>query len=144
MSKYAQGKFKPTNTDKYLGRQLPTYRSSWEQRFMMFCDTNPSVISWASEPVKIPYFNPVKNKQTIYVPDFLIEYIDKNRSNHKELIEIKPRNQTLFEKTRSQRNKIAWVINQAKWQAAEVWCKQYGIAFRILGENELFHTGSSK
>ena len=72
MSKYAQGKFNPTNTDKYLGRQLPTYRSSWEQRFMMFCDTNPSVLSWASEPVKIPYFNPVKNKQTIYVPDFLI------------------------------------------------------------------------
>ena len=66
MTKYAKGKFKPTNPDKYLGKQLPTYRSSWEQRFMMFCDTNTSVLSWASEPVKIPYFNPVKNKQTIY------------------------------------------------------------------------------
>ncbi len=144
MSKYAQGKFKPKNPAKYIGRQLPTYRSSWEQRFMMFCDTNPSVLSWASEPVKIPYFNPVKNKQTIYVPDFLIEYLDKNKHNHKELIEIKPRNQTLYEKTRSQRNKVAWVINQAKWKAAESWCKQYGILFRILGENELFHNGRSK
>ena len=144
MTKYAQGKFHPKNAKKYLGRQLPTYRSSWEQRFMMFCDTNPSVISWASEPVKIPYFNPVKNKQTIYVPDFLIEYIDRNKQNHKELIEIKPSNQTLFEKTRSQRNKVAWVINQANWQAAETWCNHYGIVFRILGENELFHNGRSK
>lgn len=77
MSKWAQGKFKLSNPAKYVGNKTPTYRSSWEFQFMQFCDNNPSIVEWASEAIKIPYRNPITGKNTIYVPDFLIVYVDK-------------------------------------------------------------------
>ena len=55
MSKYSQGKYQILNPSKYSGKKEPTYRSSWEFTFMTFCDNNPAVEQWASEPVKIPY-----------------------------------------------------------------------------------------
>ena len=67
MSKYASGKYQVKNPEKYMGKRLPSYRSSWEFTFMSFCDNNPAVINWVSEGVKIPYFNPVSGKQTVYV-----------------------------------------------------------------------------
>ena len=55
MSKYAQGKYQIKNPEKYVGRKFPTYRSSWEFTFCNFCDNNPAIIQWASEPFMIPY-----------------------------------------------------------------------------------------
>jgi hypothetical protein len=144
MSHYAQGKFLVTNRDKYLGLGDPTYRSGWEWRFMVFCDTNPSVLHWASEPLRIPYRNPVSNKNTNYVPDFLIEYVDREQRLHRELIEIKPSKERLLEKAKSQRDKIMWAINQAKWAAAQTWCQQNGIVFRVLSEGDIFHNGKPR
>ena len=77
MSKFAKGKFTPKNPEKYVGLKNPLYRSSWEWAFMNFCDNNPSIQRWASESIKIPYRNPVTNRQTVYVPDFFIQYVDK-------------------------------------------------------------------
>ena len=74
MSKYAQGKYQIKNLEKYMGKRLPTYRSSWEFTFCQFCDNNPAVLHWASEAIQIPYRNPVSGKQPVYVPDFLIVY----------------------------------------------------------------------
>ena len=71
MGRFAQGKFNPKHPEKYVGRKMPTYRSSWEFAFMKFCDENPSIQAWASEAVKIPYRNPLTGRHTIYVPDFL-------------------------------------------------------------------------
>ena len=144
MSKYAQGKFTVKNPEKYLGNQQPTYRSGWEWRFMEFCDSNPSVIRWASEPLRIPYFNPVTNKKTNYVPDFLIEYIDKDQRTHVEMIEIKPSKERILERAKSQRDKLMWVINQAKWGAAQAFCQQRGIIFRVISEDNIFHNGRAK
>jgi hypothetical protein len=76
-SKFAQGKFTMTRPDKYVGNKIPTYRSSWEWSFMRFCDTNESVQKWASEAIQIPYRDPLTGKQTVYVPDFFIQYVDK-------------------------------------------------------------------
>ena len=56
--KYSQGKYVNKNLAKYAGNNSPTYRSSWEFTFMMFCDNNPSIVQWASEPLRIPYRNP--------------------------------------------------------------------------------------
>ena len=82
MAKYAQGKFQLVNPQKYAGNKTPTYRSSWEFTFMQFCDNNPSVLQWASEAVHINYRNPLTGKNTIYVPDFLITYIDATGTQH--------------------------------------------------------------
>lgn len=142
MARWAQGKFTPKNPDKYIGGRSPTYRSSWEFVFMKFCDEHPSVVNWASEAVKIPYRSPVTGKYTIYVPDFFITYQDANGRQKVELIEVKPKNQTLKEKVgRNRNNQIQFAINQAKWQAARAWCKQKGIFFRIITEGDMFHKG---
>jgi len=145
MGRFAQGKFSLKNPDKYMGNKTPTYRSSWEFAFMKFCDEHPHVSKWASEAVKIPYRNPLTGKQTIYVPDFFIAYADAKGKQHVELIEVKPENQTLREKVgRSKANQAAWIVNQAKWEAANAWCKQKGIRFRIVNEGDIFHQGKRR
>lgn len=143
--KFSQGVYKVKNLDKYVGSKAPTYRSGWELTFMTFCDNNPSVQNWASEPVKIPYRDPLTGKQTVYVPDFLITYVDKNLKKHVEMIEIKPANQTLAEKVgKSAYNQSQYVKNMAKWEAANAWCRNQGIKFRIINETDIFHQGGKK
>ena len=145
MAKYAQGKFNPKNPDKYVGGRSPTYRSSWEFAFMRFCDQHPNVSKWASEAIKIPYRNPFTGKYTVYVPDFFVEYVDKNGKSHVELVEVKPRNQTsLKEAGRSKKNQAHSVLNAAKWEAARAWCKQNNIVFRIISEDDIFHNGKTR
>lgn len=142
MSRFAQGKFECKFPEKYVGTKSPTYRSSWEFTFMKFCDEHPSVEKWASESIKIPYRNPLSGKYTIYVPDFFVAYADRNGKKRVELIEVKPANQTLKEKTgRSRANQLHWIVNQAKWEAANAWCKQKGIFFRVITETDIYHTG---
>ena len=142
-SKFARGKFTMTNPAKYVGTKIPVYRSSWEWSFMRFCDTNKSVQKWASEAISIPYRDPLTGRHTIYVPDFFIQYLDKNNRMNVELIEIKPASQQILERVgKNKYNQAQFVKNQAKWGAATLWCKQQGIKFRILNENDLFHTGS--
>jgi hypothetical protein len=142
MAKYAQGKFSPKNPDKYIGGRTPTYRSSWEFAFMKFCDEHPSVTKWASEAIKIPYRNPFTGKHTIYVPDFFIAYINANGEQRAELIEVKPSNQMTMENAgRSKKNQAHVLLNHAKWSAAQAYCKQNKITFRVVTEQDIFHTG---
>ena len=142
MAKYAQGFFIPKNPEKYVGNGKIRYRSSWELTFMMFADSNPKVIKWASESIQIPYRNPLSGKQTIYVPDFFVVYQDRNGKTISELIEIKPKAQTMItEKTRSARDRASIAVNHYKWQAANAWCSRMGVKFRVITENDIFYSG---
>ena len=77
-----------------------------------------------------------------FTNDFLIVYIDRNMKKHAELIEIKPANQMLKEKVgKNPYNQAQYVKNMAKWAAAGNWCKQNGINFRVINENDLFTNG---
>jgi hypothetical protein len=138
MAKYAQGKYHVKNPEKYMGKRLPSYRSSWEFTFMSFCDNNPAVLNWSSESIKIPYFNPVLGKQTIYVPDFLVVYEDKNARKHTELVEIKPSTETTMESAKSYKDKLMVAINMAKWAAADSWAKANNMRFRVITEYDIF------
>lgn len=145
MSRFAQGKFALKNPEKYIGTRTPTYRSSWEFAFMKMCDEHQAITKWASEAVQIPYRNPLTGKYTIYVPDFFISYGDRTGKQYVELIEVKPANQTIKEKVgRSRHNQAAWIVNQAKWEAATAWCRQQGIKFRIINEGDMFHQGKKR
>ena len=145
MPRFAQGKFNPKNPEKYMGNRTPTYRSGWEFTFMKFCDEHPAVSKWASEAIKIPYRNPLTGKHTIYVPDFFIVYATQKGKQRVELIEVKPSNQAVKERLgRSKHNQAAWIVNQAKWEAARAYCKQNGIFFRIVTEEDIFNTGGKK
>jgi hypothetical protein len=142
MSRFARGKFIPKNPEKYIGNKQPTYRSSWEWAFMNFCDNHPSVHKWASEAISVPYRNPLTGKQTIYVPDFFIQYVDKKGKMFTEIVEIKPKNQQVLENVgRSRERQMQYVVNQAKWAAANAWCKKQGLKFRVLNETDIFHQG---
>lgn len=140
LNKFAKGKFLLKNPGKYVGNKEPTYRSSWEWHFMHMCDNHPNITNWASEGVKIPYQCPLTGKHTVYVPDFLIQYEDKHGKKLTELVEIKPANQMLKERVgKNVYNQAQYVKNQAKWAAAGAWCKQNGIIFRIINEQDIFH-----
>lgn len=135
---FARGLFTPQNVKKYIGTKQPRYRSGWELAFMRMCDTHPNIVNWASEPLRIPYVNPLSGRKTTYVPDFVIQYRDKNGKAHNELIEIKPFAQTTEERASNQTEKAQALINKAKWQAAVEWSSRRGLRFRVLTENEIF------
>ena len=138
MAKYASGKYTIKNPEKYMGKRAPTYRSSWEFTFCTFCDNNPAVVQWSSESITIPYYNPVSGKNTVYVPDFLVVYRDKNEKQHTELVESKPSKEATMEGARSYRDKLSVAVNMAKWAAADNWCKANGIRFRVITEYDIF------
>lgn len=109
---------------------------------MRFCDEHPNVNKWASEAIKIPYRNPLTGKYTIYVPDFFLSYVDKTGKARAEVIEVKPSNQAIRENLgKSNHNRASYILNQAKWEAARNYCKQQGMIFRVVTENDIFHNG---
>ena len=114
-------------------------RSSWEVKFALWCDKNPSVVKWNSEETVIPYRCPTDNKIHRYFVDFRITL-----SNGKTyLVEIKPAAQTeppVFPGRRTQRflaESLTFVKNQAKWKAATEYAKDRGWEFKIITEYEL-------
>lgn len=141
MSRWAQGKYQIINREKYVGRKTPTYRSGWEHSFMRFCDTNEHVLQWASEPLNIPYRHPLTGKMTTYVPDFLITYRTRDNTMKAELIEIKPKKQSVIESKMNSRDRAVVAVNYAKWDAATKWARRNGMTFRVVTESDMFHSG---
>lgn len=145
MAKWAQGIYEVKNVKKYIGNHAPKYRSGWELTFMTFLDSHPSVLNWASEAIRIPYRHPFTGKQTIYVPDFFIVYENKHGQKHAEVVEIKPKKQSMIEsKSASQKERMVVAVNHCKWQAAMAYCKSNGFTFRVVTEDDLFHNGRKK
>lgn len=138
MPNWARQEFIPKNPQKYIGKGRIIARSSWETHMMQFLDQHPGVEAWMSEGVRIPYRNPFTGKVTHYVPDFTVQYVDKNGHQHIEILEIKPAGQTHMEIARGDKNKAALALNYAKWEAANKFAKEAGMKFRVITENELF------
>ena len=142
MSKFAQGPYTVKNVAKYVGKGTPRYRSGWEYAFMRFLDNNDHVVNWASESLSIPYRNPVTGKQSMYVPDFLITYRNKNNQLIAELVEIKPKKQSVIESKMSAREGAVVAVNYAKWDAATKWARRNGLTFRVITEDDMFRNGN--
>jgi len=139
-----KGKFQPSYPKKYKGD--PTniiYRSLWERRFMIYCDTNEKILEWGSEEIIVPYRSPVDNRYHRYFPDFYVKVKDKNGKIKKMIIEIKPYKQCIEPKVQKRKTKayiyevVEYAKNQAKWEAAKEWCLDRGYEFKVLTENEL-------
>jgi len=144
MSRWAQGNYVIINREKYAGNGTPRYRSGWELSFMKFCDTNDHVLQWASESIAIPYRHPITGKMTQYIPDFLITYRNRDNTMRAELIEIKPKSQSVIESKMSNKDRAIVAINYSKWAAAQKWCNQHGLTFRVITENDMFANGRNK
>ena len=133
-------KFIPIFPEKYTGD--PTniiMRSSWETRFASWCDKNPSVLKWNSEETIIPYKCPTDNRIHRYFVDFKITVT----TGKTYLVEVKPKTQTqppIYPGKRTQRylqESLAFMKNQAKWEAASEFAKDRGWEFKIITEHEL-------
>jgi len=139
-----KGKFKPKNPQKYKGD--PTnivYRSSWELKLMFRLDDDPSVVSWGSEEIVIPYISPIDGKVHRYFVDFIVTRINSKGIKNTILIEVKPKSQTQPPKVPSKKTKkylnevFTWGVNEAKWKYATEYCKDRGWEFVIMTEVEL-------
>lgn len=142
-SKY-QGKYKPTNPQKYRGDVNDiVYRSSWESKFMRWCDRTAAVVEWGSEIAVIPYVSPLDRKVHRYFVDFYVKVQNKEGKTQRYLIEIKPKQYTKPpKKPAKQTNKYIqevyqWGVNEAKWKAATEFCEDRGWKFLILTEDDL-------
>ena len=137
--RYKQGKYNPRRPSKYKGDiRKVFYRSGWELKFMLWCDTTTSVTEWGSEEIIIPYTSHVDGKRHRYYPDFYVKVNGK-----KYVVEVKPSKQTKEPKTQKRHTKryitevITWSVNKAKWHAATEFCKDYGMEFMLITEKEL-------
>lgn len=120
------------------------YRSGWEKRVMDWADTNPNVVRWSSEEIVIPYRSPVDNRYHRYFVDFYVEAVGRDGGVRKMLLEVKPKAQTQEPKEQKRKSKryitevVTYGINQAKWKAAEEFCKDKGWEFLLITEEQLF------
>jgi hypothetical protein len=80
----------------------------------------------------------------MYVPDFLITYKNRTNTMSAELVEIKPKKQSLIESRMSDRDRAIVAVNYAKWDAATKWAKRNGLIFRVITEDDIFHQGRKK
>lgn len=147
-SKFPKPKlYKPVNPEKYIGNsKMIVCRSGIERKFMDKCDLMESITNWSSEELIVPYldpFDPEKRKVRRYFPDFLIKTKQKDENFKIFMIEIKPSSElkkpTINKRvTKSYKNKLkTWVINQAKWEAAEKYCKKRGWTFLVVTEKDM-------
>lgn len=135
---YSTGTFIPKNPEKYIGKKLPEWRSSWENTVMNKFDSHVDVKYWGSEIYDISYQDPTTMKWRTYIPDFYVVYVDRDGVEHKDIIEIKPKCQTYEDLAKTKRDKEAYKLNQAKWAAAKEWCAINGVGFRILTEEDIY------
>jgi len=148
MGKYHQGFYKPLNPSKYSGDiNNIVYRSSWEKRFMLWCDKNPSVVKWGSEIYPIQYYSQVDQKVRRYFVDFFIKMRNSEGIEETLMIEIKP-NKERFPPTQPKKKshkamqryldeQITYQRNQDKWKYAEAFAKKNGMKFLVMDEYNL-------
>jgi hypothetical protein len=148
--KWQSGKYFPNNPEKYIGDiHNIIYRSSWERKFCQYCDINPNILKWSSEPLSIPYWSPIDKKEHKYFVDYYIQVKKADQTIENWFIEIKPENQyditkrpqeplgNLTEKKiRSYNEKLkTWITNRAKFEAATRFAAARGYKFGAINES---------
>ena len=144
MGESIKSKYKPSFPKKYKGDPNNIIcRSSWERRFCNWCDLNENIVAWGSEEFCIPYRSPVDGRVHRYFPDFIIKVKEQSGDIKTYVIEVKPKKQTKEPKKPSRTTKRyinevkTYAVNQAKWKAADEWCKDRMIEFKIITEDHL-------
>lgn len=141
-------RFVPKNPQKYVGDvNNIVMRSSWEKKFAIWCDSNPSVIQWNSEGMPIQYWHSVDQKVRRYYIDFFVKLKTRGGTITKLAIEVKPASQKtppVKPKRRTAKSEqryinecITYQQNQDKWKAAEEWCSKNDFRFLVMTEHEL-------
>lgn len=132
------------NPDKYVGNPNDIWiRSSYERKFMRWCDLNESVLKWGSEIYPIDYYYQVDKKIHRYFIDFFVQLKTQSGNIQNLAIEIKPYTQTQKPVRGKKREStfinecLTYQKNSDKWTAAKLWAEQNNFTFQILTEREL-------
>lgn len=141
---WKQDFYHPIYPEKYIGDLSNiVYRSSWELRLFQYCETSTSVLKWSSEPLAIKYWDESTMKTRRYFPDAYVEVLQTDGTVKKYLVEVKPYRQTIPPKVGKKKTKTyimecnTYTKNKSKWKFAEEYCRQHGMEFMIITENEL-------
>lgn len=136
------GTFYPQNPEKYIGKELPIFKSSLERRMMRYLDTNPSIIKWKYEPIFIKYIDKTEgNRVRKYFIDFSATIKCGKVAIKKVWIEVKPLSETIKPKNpKSVKANTLWVRNNCKWDAARKIAAMKGYGFHIITEEQLSPT----
>lgn len=158
------------NPMKYVGNPAEClYRSSWEHKFMIYCDHESTIKKWGSETAQIEYYTQDAYgniEKSIYWPDFFVVKIDPNDPEFEQqyFYEIKPHKSIYpdFITFDEDGNRIIlppgdkkslkafenWQYevkefekNISKWKATKAWCEKRHIIFRLLDEIDLENLG---
>jgi hypothetical protein len=149
-SRTKQGYFNVSNSKKYVNPDGKPciYRSSYEYRFMFWCEHNDYVKHWSSEPTAIKYTCLETGKTRNYWVDFCITTIN----DELWVIEVKPAYEVnaakafgkKFNLLKTEQEKRRLVLsnktaakNWSKWQHAKAECEKRGYEFKIVTENFL-------
>jgi hypothetical protein len=144
MNESIKSRYRPTYPEKYKGNPNNIIcRSSWERKFCSWCDLNVNILEWASEEFFIPYLSPVDKRIHKYYPDFIVKMKEKTGEIKTYVIEVKPKRQTMppQRKSRVTKNFLyevkTYEVNKAKWKAAEEWCNDRLLEFKVITEDDL-------
>ena len=144
------GKYKPKNPKKYIGDITQIiYRSSWERKFCVFCDSSQKIMKWSSEPFPLKYVSPIDKKIHEYFVDFYVKIEQDNGVIEEFIIEVKPKSQLQKpeppKKNTLKQIKIyneqvkTYLINAAKFAAAKSFAAKRGFKFLVVTEDFLFN-----
>ena len=148
-SLYKQGYYKLVNPLKYLGDTTKIiFRSSWEKRFATYCDHHDRILLWSSEPMQIPYLNPLDGVVKPYNVDFYVR-VQTSEGYKEYLVEVKPSRQLqqpqyptgriTEKKMTSYTNAMkAYLVNISKFKAAKEYALTRGWEFIVVTENFIF------
>lgn len=143
--RYFQGRFCPKHPEKYKGDPTKIFwRSSWELQVMKWLDGHSSIVEWSSEETIIPYMSPIDRKYHRYFPDFKIS-INKGGLLEHYIVEVKPKAQTKPPKKKATgkpskayvRQVETYLVNSAKFEAAQQYCEKKGYKFMLITEDNL-------
>jgi hypothetical protein len=154
-----KGRYNLIHPEKYMPNlPMPYYKSAWERKFFVVCDTNPRITFWAYEPTvfKIPYMSPRYGRVSIYNPDIYLEILPEGAEHvQRWLIEVKPTSYSVqpkmpqppkpgssadaFERYKKRKANydqkvLDVIVNLAKWEAASQWCHDHGVHWFVANE----------
>ena len=112
---------------------------------MSYLDKHSDVILWSSEEFCIAYRSPIDGKVHRYFPDFWVKKKNRDGRINIAVLEVKPKaqcNPPLMELRKKHPRRFinqvkTYGINEAKWKAADHFCKDRNWDFKLITEDNL-------
>ena len=137
--RFHQGYYRLKNPSKYIGKEIPIYRSGIELKFFNWLDNNDNVLEWVSEGIVIPYKDNIKKCWRKYYTDAYVK-IKEGDTIKQYIVEIKDIKETQKPNPKSKKKKSVLLFEQCRYETnkckfyyASEFCKKNNMEFLLLG-----------